>query len=298
VFQDEYLVTTDTDKSIEDEKTQTQRSMNKPKKTLAITCMVLAGLAAGSQSVWALNITIPDGLGGGGTGTGNEVGETEPNTVNTHAWDNEAFVIQGNKLVLISGFDLKNGYGGFASGDLFINTAGTIPTGTIFTGADGYRMINGNGGYEYVMDLNVTAGTFNVVDISVGTGVTLKSGYYRQNDGGNPFAYLGGGTKVVENQGLTYLSGLTTAQVQAAYGADVSTSGNNNYVLEFDMSWFNAAVPGGDLLTHYTFGCANDVIVGQASGGFDVPDGGSTVMLLGLGMIGLLWSQRRLAVKA
>jgi len=154
-------------------------------------------------------------------------------------------------------------------------------------------------GYEYALHLDIDWGTFDVVDLTSGPAVTLRSGFYRQNDRGNPYLYLSGGTTDYADQGLVFRSGLSTATVQADYGADVTTSGENNYALELDMSWFNLIFPaGGDLLTHYTFGCDNDVITGQASGGFDpVPDGGSRLMLLGLGMSGLALARKRLAGK-
>ena len=128
----------------------------------------------------------------------------------------------------------------------------------------------------------------------------MRSGYYRQNDGGNPFAYVSGGTVDYASQGMTYRSGLTTMQVQADYGLDITTSGEMNYALELDMSWFNAVFPNGtEFSTHYTFGCANDVLTGQASGGFDrVPEGGSTLLLLGFGLSGLGLACTRFARKA
>ena len=285
------------------------RTMNemKSKNNVAAVTAAMMGLAWATTSAHALNITINDTFGAGGSGQGREVGETEPGTINNHSWDNEAVVIKGNKLVLVSGFNFMTGNSGFASGDLFLNTSGGIPVGVTLSGGNGYRAINNNLGYEYVLDLSVGGGvggigtglSYNVVNLTTGS-VELRSGFYRQNDQGNPFAYVSGGTVDYANQGMTYRSGLSTAQVLADYGLDITTSGEANYALELDMSWFNAAFPNGtEFSTHYTMGCANDVLVGQASGGFDrVPEGGSTMLLLGFGLSGLGLVRARFARKA
>lgn len=269
--------------------------MKRLNKIIPGAAAAIVALAFGTSSAHALNITISDGFGGGGSGVGGEVGETEPGTINNHSWDNEAFVIKGNKLVLISGFNFLTGNSGFGSGDIFINTVGPTPVGTTLPGGNGYQTIVGNMGYEYALHMDIAGGAFNVVDLTTGPEVNLRSGYYRQNDAGNPYLYLSGGTTAYASQGLTFLAGLSTAQIQSAYGSDVLTSGENNFVLELDMSWFS----GNSLLTHYTFGCDNDVITGQATGGFDrVPDGGSTLMLLGFGMTGLGLARGRFTRKS
>lgn len=287
------------------------KQMKYTMKTTAVAAAATLALALGSHSALALNITIGDGLGSGGSGVGREVGETEPNTVNTHSWDLEAMVIKGNKLVLIGGFDFKHGNGNFQTGDLFIDSAGghSSYSRPSWQG-DGYKTITGGLGYEYVLDFKLTAdlkldvnasgvGSFNVLSLG-GSDVQLQTGYYKQNDGSNPFRYKSGGTDEYLNKTLLYRSGLTTAQVQADYGSDVTTSGNSNYALELDMSWWNLEFPNGnDLFAQFTIGCGNDVMHAEHTGGSDrVPDAGSSLMLLGFGITGLALAQRRLARKA
>lgn len=262
-----------------------------------IVATAAIALALSLPSAQAVNITISDTIGSSGTGQGGEVSETEPSTVNNHSWDLEAFAIKGNKLVLISGFNLLNGNSGFNSGDIFINTAGSLPIGQtgLLGSTDGNKPITGNMGYEYALDLDIAGGKFNVVNLTTGSGVNLLSGFYRQNDKSNPFQYVSGGTIDYADQSLTYMTYNTLLDLQAAYGNDITTSGAYNYAIELDMSWFT----GSGLDTHFTVGCGNDVIVGQATGGFDrVPDTGSTAMMLGLGLVGLFVAGRRVAIKA
>jgi len=88
---------------------------------------VALGLAAGFFSAshafalsYADNITIYDGSGYTGVGTGGEDRETEPGMVNSQVWDLEAFYQQSNSLTMVGGFNFRNGvigYPTFTSGE-------------------------------------------------------------------------------------------------------------------------------------------------------------------------------------
>jgi hypothetical protein len=277
--------------------------MSRNKKSIAMAVAVVLAIAGENPPAWAKNITIWDGIGTQPASGSGEDGETEPNTVNNQSWDNEAFVVRDGRLIIVSGFDFVNGRVGngitFTAGDVFIKTTpGPVGTGQNLGTVDGYFNLNNlNFNYQYALDLNISAGTYGVVKLNADA--TLKSGYYRQNDAANPFEFVSGGTTVT-TKGLTYRTGLTDAQVATDYGSDVVVTGGSHNVVELDMSWWATEVGNaGGLNTHFNLGCGNDVLAGDAQGGFDtVPDGGSTLMLLGLGMGGLALVRGRLSRKS
>ena len=276
---------------------------NSQKRTAMVATAVLA-LVVGGSPAWALNITVSDKLGNGGSGQGGEFRETEPGTINSQIWDNEAFVVKGNKLVLVSGFNFKTGvYDSgsrqtFTSGDVFIDTdndaAWPAPT---LSGGNGYQTINNlDYRYNYVLDLDFINNTFNVVKLDDGA-ASLTSGYFRQNDGGNPFQYVSGGEKKY-TKGMVFRTGLSATDLANDYGLDpTKVYAANNFAVELDMSWWNTEFPDATtMMTHFNLGCGNDLMTGKLQGSFDqVPDGGSTLMLLGLGIGGLVWVRSRLA---
>jgi hypothetical protein len=78
-------------------------------------------------------------------------------------------------------------------------------------------------------------------------------------------------------------------QTQTGTGSTLS------YTLgEIDLSWLDGKLVENKPLTfHYTMGCGNDLLMGQATG-FHVPDGGASIALLGLGLAALRLSTGRL----
>jgi hypothetical protein len=279
--------------------------------TVSIAVGALLGLC---QAATAVDITISDPLGKNSFGTDarsvvgvNEDQNVTANCVASQTWDMEAFVVQPGKLILIGGFDMKNGvYDAnwkqtFTSGDIFFNTGGstpapqTYPSGT----ANGYNTYNNNG-WEYAIDVDWANLKFQVDKLTAGC--TLTTGYFRQNDAANPYAVdslgtgPGAGTVVnnTANKDVEYQTGLTDAQVLALYGVDLK--GGTHNVASFDMSWFNTEVGAtASTLTHFSISCNNDEVLGYMQGGFDVPDYGSTLMLLGLALGGLGLARRRLS---
>ena len=97
--------------------------MQKWFKILILPFLVLFLLAG---TALADNITIYDGRGYLGTGTGNEFDETEPDMILSSDWDLQAFLLNGNTLSMGGGFNFINGAPGvyykddrYASGDIF-----------------------------------------------------------------------------------------------------------------------------------------------------------------------------------
>jgi hypothetical protein len=278
---------------------------------LAILSIAVGGFLAFSQAGTAVDITINDGQHkayfGGSSGTDTRFGVLEDGSVMagciaSQTWDMEAFVVRPGKLILIGGFDMKNGVpdsgwgvGQWSAGDVFLNTAAPIPGKVTFNGGNGFNTYNNNG-WNYALHVNWGSPT-PTFDVDRLTGNSLLlSGYFRQNDGANPYALkdLADGTTVRTGIPVGYEANLSDLDVLNEYG--VALKGDSHNVAAFDMSWFNQEVgANADLLTHFSISCNNDDVLGQMSGGFDVPEAGSTLMLLGLAISGLGIIRRRLA---
>lgn len=249
---------------------------------------VLGFMLAGAVTVYALdlgiNITRADGLTSGGIGWYNrgvpgEDQEVEPGNYTSQAWDLEGFFLKGRVLSMVGGWDFRQGYGGFRSGDLFIDVNGNAQFGPAaqgsFTGVFHHAF-----GYDYVAVLNFATGQYDVLDI---TGVATQSILYRINDGGNPWRYHRGGIPVSGYTAVPigYQEGLTDAQV--GYGL----TGGLHQVVTVDLGFLPPGV--GEIICHFTLECGNDNLMGQA-----VVPVASTVLLFGSGLVGLaLWNAAR-----
>lgn len=172
-------------------------------------------------------------------------------------------------------------------------------------------------------------GAFTVYKLNANS--TLRSVSYNQNAQSNPWRYLGGvsnGTattvddaELVATGNASFYSGLNNANaktVSTGSGADLSDLGvigsrnfkgdvlaagpNQNlashYYLEIPMNWVNSVLPPGNINLggHITMGCGNDELVGNISfSNTVVPDGGTSMLLLGAGLTGLSLVSRRMA---
>ena len=115
----------------------------------------------------------------------------------------EGFFIKGEKLYVVGGFDFQHGVGGVGAGDIFLNTDGGSIT-PYSRSQDNNAGINGNLDFKNSMDWDF------VIDLAVAdsgamtlTGEKksefsirsltedswLKTVYYEQNDGANPYRY-------------------------------------------------------------------------------------------------------------
>lgn len=262
-----------------------------------ITILAVATMGF-SLSATAVNITIPDTVVSGTGWYGpQEDNETEPGTVTGQVWDMEAFLYNPatRELQMQGGFNMVQGYGTYYSGDIFIDVNGDAKWGIKApsdTSGNGYATRSND---DYLWDYAIVfgresaqeggdklTGSYSVYQL---TGSTLFEVYYSQNWESNPFRYASGGVKVEGADGnITQLDDVNPAQALGYGGNDT------HYLLSgIDLSFLLGQVTASEATLHFTVGCGNDLLMGSTS----VPDGGMTVMLLGLSLGGMSLIARR-----
>lgn len=250
-----------------------------------------------------------------------EYEEVEPGMATGKRWDLIAFtadhsVANNQKLGILGTFDLKFGASQsspvFVGGDIFISVNPTQVQNYV----DGFNFgptSNNNGApgrYDFALRMNFTTNSYDIYQLSAST--VFENTYYdaqNYNAPSNPWKLAS-----VVNNGLTHLgsrsftyskSGTTTAQ-RNAYAATASTlagfnvtSGSNtglyssellNYVELNNMEWLSPYLNASNPVSyfHYTMECGNDNLIGLDSTGFRrVPDQASTLVLVGLALLGL-----------
>ncbi len=294
------------------------------KKT--ITALALAG-SLFSGTAFATNITIRDpnlvgettsgwykGIGpSGNTILGSEYEEVEPGMETGKKWDLIAFtadhsVVTNQKLGILGTFDLKNGAGSprFVGGDIFISTNPTQVQNYI----DGFNFgpqSNNNGApgrYDFALRMNFTTNSYDIYQLSATT--VFENTYYdaqNYNAPSNPWklASVGNGVNgltYLGNRSLSYQSVISNAAGSALAGFAVTGGSNNtigardrlNYVELNNMEWLSPYLNASNPVSyfHYTMECGNDNLIGLDSTGFRrVPDQASTLVLVGLALLGL-----------
>lgn len=251
------------------------------KGTAKILLAAVLAIFLWTTSSFAANITIYDnrsGTSGGSTGDGwwtrtTEDQEVEPGMVNAQVWDLEGFFLSGNNLSIVAGWNFLSGAPGysFASGDIFIDT-----TGDAWYGKDGTPPMNY--GYEYVLDVNWSAGTYKAYALDGSSQLVQVSEWYNQIES-NPWRLNYTDEVQVSSGSFTFEQGLSDAGVGFLGGSHYRVSG-------FDLGFVPA---GTQFIAHFTMECGNDNLVGQ---GTAVPEP-ATMFLFGTGLIGLAGVGRR-----
>lgn len=264
-------------------------------------CLV-AGIAGAS------NITIPDRMtspnpqyqwwdGGQGWGQAAEDQEVEPWCLTGQLWDLEGMFLGASPvtsdpdvLTLVGGWNFTGSTENYTSGDIFIALTeepvygNPAHSGTLMSA---YR-------YDYVLDVNWGAGTYDVYTNAAGVDVSLVA--YSQNYGSNPWARATDtgpqGTHVTSGT-FSYVTGLTDS--------DTGFRGGAHNAASFDLSWLDTYLPSGgtDVWFHFTEQCGNDNLMGKVESGWDpgpapqpVPEPAS-MGILGMGLLGLVTTRLR-----
>jgi len=262
----------------------------KRKLLFGLTGAAALGLAS---QLMAAEITIQDndprpygfGYSGGNLGVADEDNETEVGTVNSQMWDLEAFSIVGHTLYMVGGWnfstgDTGSGATGYKPGDLFIKVGGTAPSGDPTTRGYGTTP-NSTYGYSYAVILNNLAASASVQTLDGNS--TLNTVVY-DDFVANPWTFASDETGTGSTP-ITYTTGQTDAQMLANYG--LTLYGGLHNVVTVDLSFLGTVAANTPVWFSYTMECGNDSLKGQYVGGFRTPDGGATLMLLGLGLSAL-----------
>ncbi|MBD3319787.1 MAG: PEP-CTERM sorting domain-containing protein [Chitinivibrionales bacterium] len=191
--------------------------------------------------------------------------EVEPRMIANQNWDLEAFMLDGNDLSMVGGFNFQDGYdhGGshYTAGDVFIDLNGDANS----------TDIDNAYGYEYAIDINYGAGTYDVVDITTGD-VEFDQGTTgppNNNDDSRPYRITNGGD---------ILTGWSGA-IEYSDGSEYGFAGATHYEAgSIDLGF----LAGKSFDLHTTLSCGNDMMKGSVS----VPEP-ATLSLLGLSLLSL-----------
>lgn len=237
------------------------------------TIILALGLTAGTCLMAApVNITIADGQNGNGAtspwkftpglGAGHEDNETEPGTITGDQWDLEAFVYSpgSSTLSVIGSYDFKNGqvYSGvnYTAGAIFVKGSG-----------------DSSWTYAYVLDFaNNTYGLYNSFTTLNPTDISASAPWSINTATAN---LLGNGT-------FNYSTGLNDP-----FGLGLQ-SGTGHNQIDLSLGQLSPSILA-DFYAHTTPMCGNDDLEGH----YSAPDGGTTLMLLSLGLASLGFVQAR-----
>jgi hypothetical protein len=259
--------------------------------------LVALGLLGGVFASTAVDITIYDGQS---TGTGwysaRENNETEPGTITSQLWDLETMQISGSKLTITGGYDFRTGaYSGgkwYRRGDILIDLNGDAKT--LWNGTVADKTANSYFGYDFAVHFSTTANdlSYSIVDLNSNSKFVQVTDIQKSNPWRLDDSYLNG----------TYIDGMS-GSFNAGFDILSPDAEGNHFALTVDLANFqpllDAIKAANEMLVKYTMECGNDTILGLAAvpalGLASVPEAGTTLALLGLGLGSLALFRTRLS---
>jgi len=258
------------------------------KKILAVA-VILSVVGLISADPIYPNITVYDKDGYMGGGQGGEDNETEPGCDNSQKWDLEAFLLKGNKLSMVGGYNFKEGQVGWNPA---LQSNYNYKSGNIFIDVKGK---NGPSKWDYAIVMNFSGATQNSdgswsvgYDLKQVTSDNFKNGYISANENDPESApwRLGTGNGVTIESGTFTFRKLTIDECKAL---GLNPNQTHWTVEGFDLAFLDGQ---GDFDVKFTMECGNDNLVGSSK--IALPEPGTLSMLImgSLCMAGF-WALRR-----
>lgn len=264
------------------------------KKVIAGICAVVlmapAAMALTDITVWDMYANTY--FDGGPSGQPFEDQEVEAGAQANQTWDYEAFVLADDgSLGIIAGFDMKSGVAGLSGqyttyqGDIFVRVGSPVD-------AYGVGVVGDPVAYDYVIHFPDTSFPWAVGEDTVpyevynfGEVIDIPTG---------DAAIVGGGAlledwlwRVGRQQVEPFASGSAdyADNLGDSFFGNAYAGGYHDYLSGIDLSWLD-----GQCVEFYTtMGCGNDILRGK------VTDGGMSILLLGLSLLGIGGMRRRQA---
>ena len=246
---------------------------------------------------FAVNITTQEihndkPFSGGNAGLAtDENNNVEYNALSNQTWDLEKFELSGSALSLTGGFNYLTGKGSgasmnYAMGDIYVYFGSQPYTGAANQKNDPWV---GKDDWSYVIHFDrPTTGDPNIIETALGSGL-VSYDIVKPTDSGWTKKYTSGPAILIA--GLPwYLSegvgALTSGGGTASLGDFLDGEGTHFTLGDIDISDILADAGDQSVYFHSTMRCGNDVIWGK------VPDGGMTVVLMGIALAGVGLVQR------